>query len=251
MITDICPSDLLLQRIGRLHRHNRNRPKLLQKPECAVLTDIETFEKAGFIYADFLLKKTDSVLGDNIVLPRDISVLVNAVYSDGEDFAEEREAWEQKNATKISNARSFLLGNIEEDDEEYYNLKDWMNIIITSDAAGEASVRDGNNSIEVILIYKKEDLNYYTVDGTFISDGRIPSDDICKLVATQTVKLPIYHQTAEYIKELENQSSKEFTSWINASRWLNGQLILAIHPDGGYLLHNFVKYTDEMGLTYE
>ena len=38
LITDICPADVLLQRIGRLHRHDRGRPSGFEKPECVVLT---------------------------------------------------------------------------------------------------------------------------------------------------------------------------------------------------------------------
>ena len=40
MITDLCPMDLLLQRIGREHRHKgRKRPLCLQKAKCYVLTE--------------------------------------------------------------------------------------------------------------------------------------------------------------------------------------------------------------------
>ena len=39
LITDLCPVDVLLQRIGRLHRHRRNdRPIGYQTPQCIVLT---------------------------------------------------------------------------------------------------------------------------------------------------------------------------------------------------------------------
>ncbi|WP_158666483.1 CRISPR-associated helicase Cas3' [Salinibacter altiplanensis] len=40
LITDLCPMDVLLQRIGRLHRHNREgrRPQVHTKPHCIVLT---------------------------------------------------------------------------------------------------------------------------------------------------------------------------------------------------------------------
>lgn len=44
LITDLCPVDVLLQRIGRLHRHrterdgrSRERPPIFEKPTCAVL----------------------------------------------------------------------------------------------------------------------------------------------------------------------------------------------------------------------
>ncbi len=39
LICDLCPMDVLLQRIGRLHRHQRaDRPELYRSPTCLVLT---------------------------------------------------------------------------------------------------------------------------------------------------------------------------------------------------------------------
>ena len=39
LITDLCPADVLLQRIGRLHRHDRDdRPADYATPQCIVLT---------------------------------------------------------------------------------------------------------------------------------------------------------------------------------------------------------------------
>ena len=52
LITDLCPVDVLLQRIGRLHRHQRDeRPNGYQKPTCIVLTpdseDLSPLLKGG------------------------------------------------------------------------------------------------------------------------------------------------------------------------------------------------------------
>jgi len=38
LITDLCPVDVLLQRIGRLHRHKLNRPDGFETPQCLVLS---------------------------------------------------------------------------------------------------------------------------------------------------------------------------------------------------------------------
>jgi CRISPR-associated endonuclease/helicase Cas3 len=38
LITDLCPMDVLLQRIGRLHRHQRERPAGMQIARCLLLT---------------------------------------------------------------------------------------------------------------------------------------------------------------------------------------------------------------------
>jgi CRISPR-associated endonuclease/helicase Cas3 len=38
MLTDVAPMDVMLQRIGRLHRHQRNRPERFRSPRIIVLT---------------------------------------------------------------------------------------------------------------------------------------------------------------------------------------------------------------------
>jgi len=41
LITDLCPMDVLLQRIGRLHRHNKNRPEGFETAKCVIVTPEE------------------------------------------------------------------------------------------------------------------------------------------------------------------------------------------------------------------
>lgn len=53
LITDLCPIDVLLQRIGRLHRHaDLFRPKLFDAPQCIVIVPEEGLENGlsgGFL----------------------------------------------------------------------------------------------------------------------------------------------------------------------------------------------------------
>ncbi|MBN1757920.1 MAG: CRISPR-associated helicase/endonuclease Cas3 [Chitinispirillaceae bacterium] len=53
MITQLCPIDLLFQRLGRLHRHNRERPENFSTPFCTVLsTEKNDFGAHELIYGD-------------------------------------------------------------------------------------------------------------------------------------------------------------------------------------------------------
>ena len=48
LITDLCPMDLLLQRIGRLHRHERKRPEMFESARCIVLnSELDNLEKGA------------------------------------------------------------------------------------------------------------------------------------------------------------------------------------------------------------
>jgi len=51
MITDLCPMDVLLQRIGRLQRHSRTRPEGYETARCIVLAP-DTRDLSGAISSD-------------------------------------------------------------------------------------------------------------------------------------------------------------------------------------------------------
>jgi len=95
LITDLAPGDVLLQRIGRLHRHRRQRPKPYGTARCVVLAPSEDFEaaldskggvsgefaRAGFgsVYEDLRsLQLTLQALEENpkISIPRENRLLV-------------------------------------------------------------------------------------------------------------------------------------------------------------------------------
>ena len=81
LMTDLCPVDVLLQRIGRLHRHPRdNRPEEYKTPRCLVLTPEGTdlspllarvanangLGPHGFVYADLrVLEATRRLIAQN------------------------------------------------------------------------------------------------------------------------------------------------------------------------------------------
>jgi CRISPR-associated endonuclease/helicase Cas3 len=53
LISQLCPVDLLFQRMGRLHRHQRKRPAGFENPSCTILTnDGNDFGAHEKIYGD-------------------------------------------------------------------------------------------------------------------------------------------------------------------------------------------------------
>jgi CRISPR-associated endonuclease/helicase Cas3 len=90
LITDLAPTDLILQRIGRLHRHQRpTRPLRCETPRCILLrpdvdwnaprTEVESaLSPHRFIYPPFTLFMADSVWSsmDAIVLPSGIRLVL-------------------------------------------------------------------------------------------------------------------------------------------------------------------------------
>jgi CRISPR-associated endonuclease/helicase Cas3 len=99
MITEIAPIDLILQRLGRMHRHaETKRPANLQHPELTVLVPPDDeYDGSGFIYYPILLTRTRKQLEEisEIHVPEDIPSLVEAVYYDEPDETE-CEAFTQK-----------------------------------------------------------------------------------------------------------------------------------------------------------
>jgi CRISPR-associated endonuclease/helicase Cas3 len=118
LITDLCPMDVLLQRVGRLHRHTRpasERPETFQAAQVLVLTPaghdlnpliaksqhgLGMFHNGGGVYADLrVLEATRALLVERPVvsIPADNRYLVEAATHPDKLHAiqeEKGEAWQ-------------------------------------------------------------------------------------------------------------------------------------------------------------
>jgi CRISPR-associated endonuclease/helicase Cas3 len=88
LITQLCPVDLLFQRMGRLHRHNRKRPAGFETPLCTVLLPTSTdFGTHGLIYANTRVlwrtaHKLQNCPGATLIFPEAYRDWIEHVYSE-------------------------------------------------------------------------------------------------------------------------------------------------------------------------
>ncbi|MBT9143312.1 MAG: CRISPR-associated endonuclease/helicase Cas3 [Dehalococcoidia bacterium] len=91
MITDLAPADLVIQRAGRLHRHQHHkRPSNMAEPVLWVRMPetnsdgIPDFKGAGYVYDKYVLLRSYLLLRecDTIVIPQDIESIIEETYAD-------------------------------------------------------------------------------------------------------------------------------------------------------------------------
>ncbi|MDO5112104.1 MAG: CRISPR-associated helicase Cas3' [Clostridia bacterium] len=265
LITDLCPMDLLLQRIGRLHRHDRARPPKLLQPRCFVLgmNQENSFESASsFIYGNYILMRTKAFLPEKIVLPNDICHLVQLVYNDYNDneksleaiqnsYNEAKSEWENRIAIKERKATSFRICKPWEDADE--TIIGWLDTVVpVTDAAGEAAVRDSQDSLEVIALKRSTDGKLIGFNTGIALDAKTPDNRTAREIAKDCLRLPagICYRLAAVIEELERRNSEELPLW-RKSPWLCDSLILIFDSFGEASLCGYkLKYDAFYGLTY-
>lgn len=93
LVTRLCPSDMLFQRIGRLWRHRANdilRPKntnreiwVLTPPFSTAFTENGAFGKTGLVYEPYLLCRSLEVWADKkkVTIPVDIPIFLKETYA--------------------------------------------------------------------------------------------------------------------------------------------------------------------------
>lgn len=268
LFTDLAPMDLLIQRIGRLHRHEgRERPKGLKDAICYVMglnKNCEFEIGSSFIYGDYLLAKTQCYLPKEISLPNDISKLVQEVYGSKEensseyDFDKENQSIKKAHQDKINNkkcnARNFLLKNPSKKyDKSLLGLLH-RDSVINSDENAVAQVRDASDRIEVIMV-KKKGYGYSFIDGGEDISGKIDDFEIGKKLANQTISLPIAlsksYNIDNTIKELESYNLEELKNWQNQS-WLRGTLGIILDDKNSFKLSGWkLTYSSAYGLEYK
>lgn len=270
LISDLAPMDLLMQRIGRLHRHeNVVRPKEHTIPRVYVLGTNENFNfdtGSQAVYGQYLLIRTQYFLPEIVRLPYDISKLVQEVY--GKDdldlpdilYSSYKEAKCKQDVLlnkKEGKANAYRLNEPETGHgfHDHENLIGWLENVRPqdSDPNSTAQVRDGDETIEVIPVKKIEN-GYSMIGETEDISNRISESEIARNLAKQTLKIPAAltkrYNIQDTIEYLENTNNHLFPEW-QQQPWLKGSLGLIFDSNGKCIINGLeLHYSEYLGLKY-
>ena len=274
LVTELCPMDLLLQRIGRLHRRvdRTDRPLPLQTAQCAVLdTGNESFDAGSkAVYGEWLLWRTRQLLPQAVVLPQDIPQLVQDTYGWEEkdvlpqdtDSVRRREEYLLKRGKQEQKAAAFLIQPPTEHRLRPRRnvLDNWMNGEQKgTEAAARAAVRDGDPSVEVLLMVRHEDGSVHFLpwqeEGRAVAADCPPCQAESVSIARQRLRLPGYFSKRwtvdRVINEREEQNRRLLPEWQQAPM-LKGELVLLLDENlTAHLSKTVLRYDRRDGLTWQ
>ncbi|NYI03449.1 CRISPR-associated endonuclease/helicase Cas3 [Allostreptomyces psammosilenae] len=263
LITDLAPIDLLLQRVGRLHRHDGvTRPGALRVPRV-VITGFGTGEAGApprflpgseAIYGRFLLLRTAAQVlraaaGEGWSIPGQVPDLVRAVYDvrcgvpDGWRGAEARaeEKWEREQTERAGRAAKYVLTRLGEGENTTLSGLHYTAAAADSDDSLEAAVRDGKPSMEVVLVLRGDGV-YRTLSGRALTPSGDVAEDLLDDVLAGTIRLPSSY-TEAVTKEL-----LPLPGWYGHP-WLRHKPALVLDADRRAVLGGQpLRYDDEQGL---
>ncbi|WP_328707707.1 CRISPR-associated helicase Cas3' [Streptomyces mesophilus] len=263
LITDLAPVDLLLQRIGRVHRHQTTRrPHRLRTPQVFVTgfqprasREPSLAYASEKIYGRHLLLRTAALLpkeGAAWSVPGDVPHLVAQAYEN--DTSLLPEAWrpagttamreqETQNRARAEHARQFLLTARGERELPTLAGLHYGGMSAASDENSlRAAVRDGDESIEVALVLKDgPDAGYRTLSGRPLGANGDVALEVLDDVLGSVVRLPPHlTQAAAALKPLPG--------WYGHP-WLRGTAALVLDSSGRTALGDVeVSYDVEFGL---
>ena len=258
MISDIAPMDLVLQRIGRLHRHawRTGRPSGLSSPVvyidgCSIdpSSGAACFDGSiEMIYDKALLLRTFYMLRhmkEGMRIPSDIPYLVQSCYlpSGTLDMLGNRYVPDCEEHTlsksdkkrfariekKIENASSKIL------QPPYDDLLGAADTVLYKEEVMSSNVRDIDASLSVIMMRCRGDGCVEFIDDELsekwgITSIDLPQDDdsYYRDVATQTVSLPYQLSNQGVIDEMISLLEETYIESFQHNRFTKGELVLLL-----------------------
>jgi CRISPR-associated endonuclease/helicase Cas3 len=269
MFSDLCPIDLMLQRMGRLHRHKgRERPNTCARPRFYILKAEEEELEPGAeaIYGAFILKRSRICFDKEIRLPEDIGRLVQKVYAvdnnlgikDEDDL---RKQYLEQLRMKKQKASVFQIHR--PDRKPSYRSLYTLQGLISGDIPdnenrAKAAVRDGEDAIEVIVLRKDIEDGVcflpWAYGGEHVYIEGLPSEEEAYHILQQKMRLPAVFSTSYMIdktlKELEQVFEENFCEW-KTSAWLGSEMILLLDDHCEARLNGYiVSYKENVGFEY-
>ncbi|WP_434100247.1 CRISPR-associated helicase Cas3' [Streptomyces pilosus] len=289
LVSDLCPVDLLLQRMGRLHRHQRGqdqerRPARLRTARCLVTgvewtADVPVPARGSVaVYGRYALLRSAAVLRPHleggtqrpVELPADISPLVQSAYGEGpvgpkdwqEVMKEAGEQFERHRDDQAGRAAVFRLGDVGKPGRPLFG---WVAAGVgdTDDTpTGRAQVRDSRDSLEVVVVQRRDDGSLATLPwlkpdrrmrpraGVELPQDATPTPFAARTAASCGLRLPLQFSGETMDQAIEELEQLYLRKWQGKdSPWLSDQLILALDEDCQTRLAGFsLRYSPEDGL---
>lgn len=259
MISELAPMDLLLQRMGRLHRHpNRTRPEKLSVPEMLVLRPESVTDRTmKTVYSEWLLYRTMHALPASICLPDDISELVNKTYADPDVDslrADEKRLYEQRlihDGNRQAKADSHVLSSPNTGRLAYLGVDGLMKEqAIRSPGTAENAVRDIEPSLNVILLMEADD-EIVSPDTESFEDKWILSRGGCPVKPSQIlakkIRVPGIYDLDRAEAEVRNRMDN---SRIRFPEVLRDELFVLLDENREFeLCGQMYRYSWESGIT--
>ncbi|WP_259365230.1 CRISPR-associated helicase Cas3' [Flaviflexus equikiangi] len=277
LISDMAPTDALIQRAGRLHRHQRplsDRPSAFANPTLYIRgieweDDVPEFEAGSVaIYRERVLLGSLAVLqpfvGHEICLMHDLDSLVERTYSDALDvplsWHDRYDAALAKETVEVLNSRQKAEQfQIKPPSSSLGSLSGALAVMLETDASrsetsASAHVRDIEPGIEVLLVMERDGylspLPWLIPDDIVLGESAVPPRGIAEVLASSVIRLPRWlvppgPSIDRAIDELERNG---VAAWQSDFR-LKGQLLLRLNRHlEGELLGKYVRYDNEVGL---
>ncbi|GAA4242363.1 CRISPR-associated helicase/endonuclease Cas3 [Actinomadura meridiana] len=263
LVTDLAPMDLLLQRIGRTHRHSGvHRPGPVSEPRVIVTGFLprddappELSGAAEAIYGRYLLLRTAAKVcaaeGGRWSIPEQVPELVADVYGPdqysvpgnwAEDERQARADWETRQRARAESAEPFLLTRAGEHTRR--TLEGLHSGGVSqglSEEHHQAVVRDGDRSVEVVLV-RRDDRGFRALSGRSLGPQGEASRDVLEDVLGGTVRLPAR------LTEAAESDLGPLDGW-RGHPWLRYSLALPLDASGAARLGDFVlRYDSLLGL---
>ena len=277
LVSDLAPIDLILQRMGRLHRHRRPRPAGLEAPTCYIdwwpspASEPSLEPGATTIYGgqDLLLSAAalnDVLAGSGaIAVPDDVHGLIEAVYGAratapprwAEALAQARDERALMDAKKHHAAQGFLLSEPKRTGARA-SLVNWLHATASDNQeAGRAQVRDGEDSLEVILLQLRRDGGQEELltlpqapeaPSVIIPIDAVPDRSTVRAMALSAVRLPPGLSRPSRIDQVISELEQRVVPAWQAEPQLRGQLFLLLENQRAQLAGKILEYSPSTGL---
>lgn len=247
--TDLAPVDLVLQRLGRMHRHRRPvaaRPFPVRAGRCLV-TGVadwtapvpEAVPGSQQVYGRAALLRSAAVLrpyldGRPLRLPEDIAPLVRDAYAEpgGPDWPPEIALADVEaqldRQSRRQRAGAFVLRR---PNSGHASLLGWLDAGADEESPlGQAAVRDGLQGIEVLLLESAGDRlripPWLAAGDALLTDS--PDGTLAQAALGCALRLPDWCTEAVLAASADGGLARP-SGW-SASRWLRGVLVLRAEP---------------------